>query len=496
MKSNRFLRSYWPLLAIIVISGFLLFLRLNRDWLWDWDECIYAQYAKTMKITGNFLTNFWLHQPRLEKPPLYMWLLQLPFSFGVNEFTARFLSVLSFLTLVSSVYLFSKKFLSEKIAIIAVLLLFISNTFMTYTTKVNTDILYTLFIFLGFCSWVLSEKKSQYGYLSGIFFGLAIMVKGLGIGVFLIAIALSVFINFKRRRLTDFFKMITAMTIVIAPWHMYEYLTYGRQFIQVYIIENIIQKVKYPVEFHFGGRLYYILLILKEFFPWIIGVLILPVYILILLKKINFAKFSIKKISEKNQILLLLFLLVLLSLISITQAKTKIAWYVMPFYPFLTILLAYSLEFILLKLRKYSSAAIFTVIVVLSVQASFSLYQEVQPLRSKREVSPRNEIISYAKNYPYPTIDYLVQKSERTAKDLLNQSPSLYTSTTFVYGGNACAVYYSNKDVNYYYSPDEFLKRLNKGNGFYLIENGDFHYLKNSAAQIVYKNSDFTLLKN
>ena len=64
------IKRHWQIIVIVLFLFVTLTLRLGRDQFLDWDECIFAQQAKEMKISGQFLTNYWNHVRLFEKPPL------------------------------------------------------------------------------------------------------------------------------------------------------------------------------------------------------------------------------------------------------------------------------------------------------------------------------------------------------------------------------------------------------------------------------------------
>ncbi|HLL61081.1 MAG TPA: glycosyltransferase family 39 protein, partial [Candidatus Nitrosocosmicus sp.] len=260
---NKFLKSYWPLLIILAITSFLFLLRLDRDPLTDWDECVYAQQSVEMKQTGNFLTNQWNKALVFEKPPLYNWIIQIPYLFKVNEFSARFPMVILSLLLITYVYLFAKKYFNERTAIYASLILLSTQLFVTYSIHVNTDIGFTLFVFLGFYYWIAARNNNNLSIVSGIFFGLAVLTKGLGVIPYLAALGITLLFNFNKQIIINYIKMAISFLVVIMPWHAYHYFKYGNDFIQVYIIEHIIKRSNIAIDFHFEGRLFYFKLIYK-----------------------------------------------------------------------------------------------------------------------------------------------------------------------------------------------------------------------------------------
>ncbi|MDE2757369.1 MAG: glycosyltransferase family 39 protein, partial [Acidobacteriota bacterium] len=94
---------------LLLILGFvwiLFFLGLGGLGLVGPDEPRYAQIAREMLASGDFVTPRYFGEPWLEKPVLYYWLAAAAYSiFGVNEFAARLPSALAAVLGVFCVYL-------------------------------------------------------------------------------------------------------------------------------------------------------------------------------------------------------------------------------------------------------------------------------------------------------------------------------------------------------------------------------------------------------
>jgi 4-amino-4-deoxy-L-arabinose transferase-like glycosyltransferase len=78
--------------AMLFVLGLVLFLPwLGAVHLFDWDEINFAEAAREMIVSKNYLSvqiDFW---PFWEKPPLFIWLQALSMNiFGITEFAARF----------------------------------------------------------------------------------------------------------------------------------------------------------------------------------------------------------------------------------------------------------------------------------------------------------------------------------------------------------------------------------------------------------------------
>ncbi len=489
-RIKNFLVANWPLVLILVAVGFLMTFRLGRDLFTDWDEGLYAVYARTMQETGYWLNNVWNGYQDLQKPPLYTWLLQIPYLFSFNEFSARLINVVGSLTLVSLVYLFTKKYFSQTVALLASFILLTIEVFVIFSMRLNTDIWFTVFVFAAFWSWIESFKKSNYSYLAGLFFALAVMIKGLSIVQYLAPLFLAILFNPKKEKFVVFFKMILTTTVLIAPWHILAYLKHGKDFIQIYLYENLIQRSRNPIEFHYGGRLYYVKQFVREYGLWLLTLLTLPIYYLLDFKKFLSFK-NVRKELVKNEIIFTIFLLIAIPFLALTLAQTKLPWYALPISPFIAMFMAYSIVFVLEKLKLERLAFVFILLAILDAGNLF--YQEIKPYKVHREVSARDEVALKSATYPQKELHYLVPLTERTAKALLDQSPNLQIRSTFVYGGNPNAVYYSKKKVYYYYSTEEFLKAAQTKDGLFLLENKDRATIEDDLFEVLFQNPDYTL---
>lgn len=485
---KNILKKYWLLLIILSTVGFFFTSRLGRDLLWDWDECIYAGYATSMKLSGNFFHNVWNGMSIFDKPPLYIWILQLPLLIKNNEFFLRLPTVVGSLTLLTAIYVFSERFFSRRVAVLAALLMLTGEVFIIYSTKITTDIFFTLFIFLACMSWLFTRKAVS----TGLFFGLAMMVKGPGVAPYMLALFLTLFLNIKRSHFVDFFKMVVMFLVIGLPWHLYAFLTHGKEFVQMYAIDNLYKRSTFPIEFHRERAWFYFTLLYRELSPWLFAVIVFPL--------LNVKKYfeGIRKEIVKNQIVYTLILLIILPLLSITKVQTRIAWYILPLYPFIAIYLAYclnlALDFVSEKFPKKKRYLVlntlyFILVTLLILDAGRLILNETKFNKSERTIEPRYEVILEARKQPQSSLNYLVAYGERQAPIILPPEEEL--TYTWWYGGNACAVYYSEKKVNYFYEEKEFGNVLNKGNGLFLISNLDSKY--SEGKKILFRNSEYTL---
>ena len=95
----------------VIVFGILFFIPfLGNVHLFDWDEINFAESAREMIESGNYLTVQINFQPFWEKPPLFIWLQVLSMKlFGINEFAARFSSIVLIIFTVVLIYILVRK---------------------------------------------------------------------------------------------------------------------------------------------------------------------------------------------------------------------------------------------------------------------------------------------------------------------------------------------------------------------------------------------------
>lgn len=153
--------------------------------LFDWDEIIFAEAAREMNITGDFLTVTINYAPFWEKPPGFIWLQALSMKlFGINEFAARFPNLLcGFLTLLS-LYLAGRKVQGERFGMLWALSYGTAILPFFYFRTGIIDPWFNLLIFQGFSFFIFylhstgPRKKHLHAGLSAFFLGLAVLTKG------------------------------------------------------------------------------------------------------------------------------------------------------------------------------------------------------------------------------------------------------------------------------------------------------------------------------
>ncbi len=193
----------------------------------DYDEGYYAEAARHMALSGDWVTPYANGVRFLEKPPLLYWITAVSFKiFGVNEFALRLPTALAVVALVWIVALTARRAADGQAALTAGLsTAFCAGTFL-FTRETLHDIWLVLFIAVAmyaFLEWYFDPKRPLrpallfYGALAG-----ASLCKSL-IGVFFPVFIIALFFLISRERprcatlhLLPGSLLFLALTV---PWH-------------------------------------------------------------------------------------------------------------------------------------------------------------------------------------------------------------------------------------------------------------------------------------
>lgn len=215
-------------------AGFCLLLVLLAGFMWarlrfplmDPDESRYAQIAREMLVTGDWLVPKRLGQPYLDKPPLLYWTTALAFeALGVSEAAVHLVPALASLITVLSVFLLGRRLVGTAAAGVGSVLLLCSVGFLLSGRFLFMDSLLTCWTTLGFLSALVAFRTSRVSWplwlLSAVACGLGFLTKG-PIAPVLIAppVAASLWLTRQGSRLTWTLLAGYAATVlaIALPW--------------------------------------------------------------------------------------------------------------------------------------------------------------------------------------------------------------------------------------------------------------------------------------
>ena len=201
---------------LIAIGAALLFIPfVGGVHLFDWDEINFAECAREMIVTNDYLNVQINFRPFWEKPPLFIWMQVLSMkAFGINEFAARFPNAITGIVSLLFIYNIGKKLFDDNLGIWWVIVYAGSILPHFYFRSGIIDPLFNLLIFIAIWFFmrlhlsgeiIPAKRRFLYSALWGVFTGLAILTKG---PTALLIIGLVVAIAY----LPDLFRMLKIKT--------------------------------------------------------------------------------------------------------------------------------------------------------------------------------------------------------------------------------------------------------------------------------------------
>lgn len=181
MKINLSEKYYIPLIAALL--ALLLFPFLGQVHLLDWDEANFAEIAREMILTKNYLQPQINYLPFYEKPPIFIWMQVVSMKiFGINEFAARLPNACLGILVAITLYLIGKKEKDSRFGLIWVMCYMGSFLPFMYFRTGLIDPWFNYFMFLSVYFYYYSVQSTKYKVqsiiVSALMLGLAVQTKG------------------------------------------------------------------------------------------------------------------------------------------------------------------------------------------------------------------------------------------------------------------------------------------------------------------------------
>lgn len=189
--------------VIILLTGAFLFLPfLGQVHLFDWDEINFAECAREMITSDDYLNVQIDYSPFWEKPPLFIWMQVASMKiFGINEYAARFPNAVCGIISLLFIFEAGRKLYNIRFGLFWTLMYVASLLPFFYFKSGIIDPWFNLFIFASvyYLTKYFQETKLLYAILPAIAAGLAVLTKGPA-AVLIIGLAFLVFLIIKKFR--------------------------------------------------------------------------------------------------------------------------------------------------------------------------------------------------------------------------------------------------------------------------------------------------------
>jgi 4-amino-4-deoxy-L-arabinose transferase-like glycosyltransferase len=279
-RGNSWTREDWIVLtALLLAAGVAFSFGLKDFGILDPSDGYYAEGAREMFESGNYLTPQLNYMWFFDKPILNYWMIAASYHlFGVHEFAARVPAALCGGAVVPLMYAFAREIFSRKNALIASLVLLASPMWLVLGHMSLTDMPLACFITVALGSFFLAVETNRknialVGYAA---IGLGLLTKG-PLALFLVGLNFMVYLLLSRRfswpawqeALQDL-QIIPGMLIVTTmslPWYLAENAATQGTFFQEFFLNQNLNRAVGAVD-HKAGLWYYIPVLIGGTFPW------------------------------------------------------------------------------------------------------------------------------------------------------------------------------------------------------------------------------------
>lgn len=239
------------------------------------DEGRYADISRHMFESGDWLVPRLDSLPFIHKPPMLHWLSSIAMHiFGVHVWVVRLVPVLAASLLLIGTYLFVRKYLSQKIAELSILMMATNLLFFGSSQYVNHDLLLATGITLSvFClvDFSLCNRKAML-FLGYFFAASAFLTKGL-IGILIPGMILLPWLLYTRqyKRIPAFFNpfallFLAALTL---PW-LYQMQQIYPDFLHYFFIDQQFNRFHSNQFNNKQSWFFYLVILLVSLLPWLL----------------------------------------------------------------------------------------------------------------------------------------------------------------------------------------------------------------------------------
>jgi 4-amino-4-deoxy-L-arabinose transferase-like glycosyltransferase len=235
----------------IVLALVTFFTGLGRGAITDSDEAFYAEAAREMVETGDWLTPTFNYQPRFQKPVLYYWFTAATYVVaGSTEAAARFWSACSGLGLVLVTVAAARRWLDTETAALAGAIAATNFGYFVLGRAALPDLPLTFAITLGTYALLvalleLERHARRWLLLAAASLALGFLTKG-PVAVALPVLVVGPLLLVERRGLRagvgDWTAAALVFTAIAAPWYIAMWARHGMEYVQGFFVGDNLER--------------------------------------------------------------------------------------------------------------------------------------------------------------------------------------------------------------------------------------------------------------
>ena len=247
---------------LLLLAALTFFAGLGRGGITDSDEAFYAESAREMVASGDWLTPYYNYEPRWQKPVLYYWLTAATYLVtGPTEFGARLWAALAALGLVLVTAAAGRRWYDESTGLLAGAIVATNFGYFTIARMALPDLPLTFCITLAIWAAMVSTLEfhgggSRYGgragrsprafvLLAAAGLGLGFLMKG-PVGIIIPLIVIIPVLALERRSIAltpiDLVLGFVVMIAIAMPWYVAMWVTHGNAYLQSFFVGDNFER--------------------------------------------------------------------------------------------------------------------------------------------------------------------------------------------------------------------------------------------------------------
>jgi 4-amino-4-deoxy-L-arabinose transferase-like glycosyltransferase len=333
----------YALAAILAASAFAFIFGLGRLGFLGPDEPRYAEVAREMFASGDYISTRLCGCLWFEKPVLLYWMSAISYRLlGVNELAARLPSAVAAIATVALLFYALRRLAPPRVAVCGSLVMATSGIFIAYARVAVPDMILTAAMTAALLTGFLATKTKKrarliYTVLAFLFMGLGMLAKGL-VGIVLVLAILGVYLLITRQmssvRWRDCLIGLVVFAAVAGTWYIPVTVRHGWAFIEEFFIRHHFQRFT-SNEFGHPQPVYFFLLVaIAGTAPWTF----------LLIPAVARLRSLRPRGDELDSLLTLAWLWVAVPLIFFSLSESKLPGYILPISPALAVILGVEVE--------------------------------------------------------------------------------------------------------------------------------------------------------
>ena len=238
-------------LPLVLLAAVTFFAGLGRGAITDSDEAFYAESAREMVASGDWVTPSYNYEPRFQKPILYYWLTASAFlGLGTSEMASRLWAAMAGLGLVLVTAAAGRRWYDESTGMLAGAIVATNFGYFSIGHMALPDLPLAFCVSLAIWAALVATLEPErsprpFVLLASLALGLGVLTKG-PVGLIIPALVLVPVLLIERRSLaltpSDIGLGLVVIFAVAVPWYALMWFRHGTEYLQGFFIGDNFER--------------------------------------------------------------------------------------------------------------------------------------------------------------------------------------------------------------------------------------------------------------